>query len=119
MRKYHNKKVTIDGMTFDSKKEYKRYCELSLLERAGEITELRRQVKCVLIPSQYEPDIVGKKGGRKRGKLIEREISYIADFVYIQNGKLVVEDTKGYKTPDYIMKRKMMLYFHNIRIKET
>lgn len=106
-------------MTFDSKKEYKRYCELLLLERAGEITELRRQVKCVLIPSQYEPDIIGKNGNRKRGKLIEREISYIADFVYVQNGKLVVEDTKGYKTPDYIMKRKMMLYFHNIRIKET
>lgn len=106
-------------MTFDSKKEYKRYCELLLLERAGEITELRRQVKCVLIPSQYEPDIIGKRGGVKRGKLIEREVSYIADFVYFQNGKMVVEDTKGFRTPDYIMKRKMMLYFHGIRIKET
>ena len=106
-------------MTFDSQKEYKRYCELLLLERAGEITELRRQVKCVLIPSQYEPDIIDKKGARKRGRLIEREIAYIADFIYIKDGKMVVEDTKGYKTPDYIMKRKMMLYFHNIRIQET
>lgn len=119
MRKYRNKKITIDGMTFDSKKEYKRYCELLLLERAGEITELRRQVKCVLIPSQYEPDTIGKRGGVKRGKLLEREIAYVADFTYVQNGKLVVEDTKGFRTPDYIMKRKMMLYFHNIRIKET
>jgi hypothetical protein len=119
MNKYRNKKVTRDGMTFDSLKEYRRFCELLLLEKAGEITELNRQVKCVLIPAQYEPDIIGKRGGVKRGKLIERECSYIADFVYIQDGKVVVEDTKGYRTPDYILKRKMMLYLHGIRIKEV
>lgn len=119
MRKYHNRKIIKDGMTFDSKKEYSRYRELLLLERVGEITDLQRQVKFVLIPAQYEPDIIGKRGGRKRGKLIEREISYIADFVYVQNGKQFVEDTKGFRTQEYIMKRKMMLYFHNIRIKET
>ena len=106
-------------MTFDSKEEYKRYCELSLLEKAGEITDLDRQVKFVLIPAQYEPDIIGPRGGVRRGKLLEREISYIADFTYKENGKSIVEDSKGFQTPEYKMKRKMMLYFHGIRIKET
>jgi hypothetical protein len=106
-------------MTFDSLKEYRRFCELRLLERAGQITELKRQVKCVLIPAQYEPDTTGPRGGVKRGKLIERECSYIADFVYVQDGKLVVEDTKGFKTPEYRIKKKLLLYIHGIRIKET
>jgi hypothetical protein len=105
-------------MKFDSLKEYRRFCELSLLEKAGKITNLQRQVKCVLIPAQYEPDTTGPRGGVKRGKLIERECAYIADFVYVQNGKLVVEDTKGFKTTDYIIKRKLMLYVHGIRINE-
>lgn len=117
--KYKSKKVTIDGVTFDSKKEANRFRELCLLERAGKITELKRQVKCVLIPAQYEPDTTGPRGGVRRGKLIERECSYIADFVYVQGGKLVVEDTKGVRTKDYIIKRKLMLYLHGIRIKET
>lgn len=117
--KYGSKKVTVNGITFDSKKEANRYQELLLLERAGQITELRRQVKCVLIPAQYEKDTTGPRGGVKRGKLLERECSYMADFVYVQDGKLVVEDTKGFRTADYILKRKMMLYFHGIRIKET
>lgn len=119
MSKYRSKKVTKDGMTFDSLKEYRRFCELVLLERAGKISELRRQVKCVLIPAQYETETTGPRGGVKRGKLIERECSYIADFLYVQDGKLVVEDTKGFKTPEYILKRKMMLYLNGIRIKET
>lgn len=117
--KYKSKKVIVDGITFDSQKEAKRFRELCLLERAGKITELRRQVKCVLIPAQYEPDTTGPRGGVRRGKLIERECSYIADFVYVQDGKLVVEDTKGFRTNDYIIKRKLMLYLHGIRIKET
>lgn len=117
--KYHNKKIIKDGEVFDSIKEYKRWCELSLLERAGEITTLRRQVKYVLIPAQYEPDTVGKRGGIKKGKLIERECSYIADFVYDERDSQVVEDTKGVKTKDYIIKRKLMLYIHGIRIKEV
>ena len=106
--KYHAKKCEWDGEVFDSKKELQRYKELKLLEKAGEITNLRRQVKYVLIPSQ-----------RIDGKLAERECSYKADIVYEENGETVVEDVKGVKTKDYIIKRKMMLLFYNIRIKEV
>lgn len=119
MSKYGNKKMIRDGLTFDSQKEYRRFIDLSLLERAGKITDLQRQVKFVLIPAQYEPDEVGKRGGVKRGRLIERECSYVADFVYTENGNRVVEDTKGFRTADYKIKRKLMLYIHGIRIKET
>ena len=120
MSKYRSKKIRLpDGVVFDSQKEYARWCELKLLARAGKIKDLQRQVKFVLIPAQYEPDTIGKRGGVKRGKLIEREISYVADFCYIENGNPVVEDSKGFRTPEYKMKRKMMLYFHGIRIKET
>lgn len=106
--KYHAKKCEWDGEVFDSKKEMQRYKELKLLEKAGEITNLRRQVKYVLIPSQ-----------RIDGKLAERECSYKADIVYEENGETVVEDVKGVKTEGYIIKRKMMLLFHGIRIKEV
>ena len=111
--KYHSKKITRDGETFDSIKEYKRYVELSLLQKAGAIQELKRQVKFQLLPAQYE-----ESNGKKRGKCLERAVNYVADFVYIEDGVKVVEDTKGFKTKDYILKRKMMLYFHGIRIKE-
>ena len=87
--------------------------ELSLLEKAGAISHLERQVKFVLIPAQYEE----RKGTEKR-KCIERECAYFADFVYYQNGEMVVEDTKGYKTEAYRIKRKLMLYIHGIKIKE-
>ena len=107
MTKYRNKKVEIDGMTFDSKKEARRYKELLLLERAGAIQDLQTQVKYVLIPSQ-----------RIKGRVVERECAYKADFVYIENGETVVEDTKGFKTKDYIIKRKLMLKEHGIRIRE-
>lgn len=117
--KYHSKKITRDGMTFDSVKEYRRFRELALLERAGEITDLKRQVEFVLIPAQREPDTIGKRGGIKKGKTIELKCSYIADFVYTENGQRVVEDTKGFKTKDYVLKRKMMLYFHGIKIREV
>lgn len=90
-----------------------------LLEKAGAITDLKRQVEFVLIPAQREPDTFGKRGGIIKGKTIEQKCSYVADFVYTENGKQVVEDTKGFKTKDYILKRKMMLYFHGIRIKEV
>ena len=116
--KYHSRKTTVDGIEFDSKKEANRYRELVLLERAGRIIDLQRQVKFVLIPAQYEPDIIGKRGGVKRGKQIERECCYMADFLYTDNGKQVVEDTKGFKTKDYIIKRKLMLWVHGIRITE-
>lgn len=119
MTKYHNRKVRRDGLTFDSKKEHRRYNELLLLQQAGEITNLRRQVKFVLIPTQRVPNIIGTRGGVKKGKLLERECAYIADFVYIQNGETVVEDTKGVRTKDYIIKRKLMLYTQGIRIREV
>lgn len=92
---------------------------MALLERAGQITDLQRQVKFVLIPAQYEPNTIGVRGGVKKGKLLERETSYVADFVYTQDGKQVVEDTKGFRTKDYIIKRKLMLWVHGIGIKEV
>lgn len=122
--KYGNRKIERDGIIFDSVKEYNRFRDLSLLEKAGKIENLQRQVKFVLIPAQREPDTVGKRGGIKKGKLIEKECTYIADFTYIQRtdsgiSELVVEDTKGYCTKDYIIKRKLMLWVHGIKIKEV
>ena len=117
--KYRNRKVERDGMTFDSKKEYTRWCELKLLEQAGDIKDLQRQVKLVLIPAQREPDIIGKRGGIKKGKLLEHEVSYVADFIYTdKDGKWVVEDTKGMRTKDYVIKRKMLLFLWGIKITE-
>ena len=125
MSKYYNKKSTVDGITFDSKKEANRYRELVLLEYARKISNLRRQVKFVLIPPQYEKSSEKYKKGEnkgqlKRGTLLERECAYIADFVYIdENGKKVVEDTKGMRTKDYIIKRKLMLERYGIKISEV
>ena len=119
MSKYNSRKITRDGIQFDSVKECRRYTELRLLERVGAISELRRQVRFVLIPTQREPDTIGVRGGLIRGKVIERECAYIADFVYKQDGKTIVEDTKGFRTKDYLIKRKLMLYVHKIRIKEV
>lgn len=107
MSKYHSKKAIVNGIEFDSKKEARRYSDLVLLERAGMISDLQRQVKFELLPSQ-----------RIDGKVVERSVTYVADFVYKQLGKTVVEDTKGFKTKDYIIKRKLMLYIHGIRVKE-
>lgn len=120
MSKYYNRKVrTVDGFIHDSKREARRWNELLLLQRAGHIKDIKRQVKFVLIPAQYEQGTIGKRGGVKKGKLIEREVSYIADFVYNDNyGQTIVEDTKGFKTKDYIIKRKLLLWVHGIRIKE-
>ena len=80
-----------------------------MLQKAGEITDLDTQVPFELIPAQRDP--VTKK-------VVERACNYVADFTYWQNGKFVVEDTKGFKTPDYIIKRKLMLQVHGIRIRE-
>lgn len=119
--KYGNKKVEVDGIIFDSKREAKRYSELLLLEKAGAIQNLQRQVKFVLIPSQYEKKWNTKKMEMVKGKCIERECSYVADFVYWDNesDSRIVEDTKGFRTKDYLIKRKLMLYVHNIQIKEV
>ena len=117
--KYHNHKLTFGDQTFDSMKEYRRYLDLLAMEKAGEISDLRRQVKYILIPAQREPDQIGKRGGIKKGKLLEREVAYYADFVYKDSsGAEIVEDTKGMRTTDYIIKRKLMLYFNKVRIKE-
>lgn len=116
--KYRNTKTIFDGIEFDSRKEAARYKELKLLEAAGEISNLEMQVKFVLIPTQREPDFVGVRGGIKKGKVIEKECSYLADFVYIRDGEVIVEDTKGIRTKDYIIKRKLMLYLLGIRIQE-
>lgn len=102
--KYGARKVTApDGQVFDSQKEYNRWCNLRLLERAGRISGLQRQVKYELIPKQDG----------------ERACSYVADFVYNEDGKTVVEDCKGFRTEGYKVKRKLMLWVHNIKIKET
>lgn len=106
--KYHSRKITKDGEVFDSVKEYRRWCELKLLERGKAIADLKRQVKFELIPAQ-----------KVDGKVVERSVTYIADFVYWDGKKYVVEDTKGFKTKDYIIKRKLMLWVHGIRIREV
>ena len=122
-RKYNNQPIVVNGEKFDSKKEYKRYCELRLLEQAGEISNIQKQVKFVLIPAQRE--VVGiKKGQKQYGKVIEREVAYYADFTYVYNatGKLIVEDVKSSITrtnPTYTIKRKLMLHVHDIRLKEV
>jgi hypothetical protein len=127
MNKFNTKKVVVSGLAFDSKKEARRYQELYFMERSGEITDLQCQVKFVLIPAQYETyERYGKKGQRlKDGKrCIEKECSYVADFTYKKNGTLVVEDTKGYRNPStagyayFVLKRKLMLWVHGIRISE-
>ena len=122
--KYGNRKVTVDGITFDSQKEADRYEELKLLEKAGKISDLQLQRKFVLIPEQRQFSMEintrgSKKGCFKPGKVLERETSYIADFVYAENGEFVVEDTKGFRTEAYIIKRKLMLKEHGIRIREV
>ena len=128
--KYHAQKVDgclKDGTphTFDSVKEFDRYQDLVMLERAGQISELETQVRFVLIPTQRAPDIIGPRGGKKPGKLLEQECVYVADFVYKdKDGETVVEDVKGYRDPSsaayakYTIKRKLMLWVHGVQIRE-
>lgn len=91
-------------------KEHDRAGQLRLLQRAGQISNLREQVEFLLIPAQ-----------RNSAGYMERAVKYRADFVYTDNrsGLTVVEDTKGFRTPDYIIKRKLMLFIHGITILET
>lgn len=114
MSKYYSTKIkTSDGIVFDSQREAQRWVDLKLLEKAGKIRDLKRQVKYVLIPALYDATTPKKT-------LLERECFYKADFTYIdEDGKLHVEDVKGYRTKDYIIKRKLMLFIHNIRIWEV
>ena len=123
-RKYGNKKIQAGGQSFDSKREYRRWRDLTLLERAGEITNLQRQVPFLLIPEQRGPSVEKyqkgpRKGQFKPGPVLERKVSYVADFVYEENGETIVEDAKGMRTKEFIIKRKLMLYRYGIRIKET
>lgn len=120
MNKYKNRKVEVDGIVFDSKKEAKRYQELLMLEKAGAIKDLQRQVKFVLIPAQYSTEDFTKTG---KAKCIERECTYLADFVYKDHkGRTCVEDVKGYRQSlgysYFAIKRKLMLHVHGIRVKE-
>lgn len=110
MNKYGAHRITIDGMVFDSKHEANRWCELKYMERAGLIKDLKRQVPFELLPSQ-----------RINGRVKERSVRYLADFVYKQNGKTIVEDAKSpaTRTKEYIIKRKLMLYILGIEVIEV
>ena len=103
--KYHNRKVTVDGITFDSVKEASRYQELRMLERAGEITGLVRQQKIELIPKTK----------------LYRACYYVCDFIYYdkRENKTIYEDVKGVRTKEYLLKRKLLYWRHGIEIKET
>jgi hypothetical protein len=107
-RKYRNEPTVLDGMRFDSKAEARRYAELKIMEKAGVISDLQRQVPFKLIPR-----LVRHSGG------FERECTYIADFVYLRDGTKFCEDVKGAITPEYRLKRKLMLWVHRIEILET
>ena len=118
-RKYRNKRVEYEGIVFDSLKEKRRYCQLQLLETQGIISDLRLQVSYELIPAIYEDVIVQLKTKTKaKKKLVQRATTYIADFVYVREGQTIVEDTKGFRTKEYELKKKMMRAFLNIEIHE-
>lgn len=114
--KYRNKKSTVDGIEFDSRKEANRYVQLKLMQKAGLIKDIELQKKYVLIPAQ-----------KINGKTVERECCYFADFVYtdVASGETIVEDVKGYRNPEsagyakFVIKRKLMLYVYGIRISEV
>lgn len=98
MTKYRAKKTTVDGITFDSKREAGRYCELKILARNGIIKNLRLQPKYIL----------QEKYTNGEGEKI-RAMAYVADFEYVDtiSGLLTVEDVKGMKTKDYLLKKKL------------
>ena len=126
MNKYHANKTVIDGIVFDSKREAQRYQQLKLMVKAGVISNLKRQVKYELVPAQYID-----------GKCVERAITYTSDFEYDEMvpaslrvrtvmaddsikiaGRHIVEDVKGVRTKEYVIKRKLMLHKYGIRIQE-
>lgn len=129
--KLGNKKISTPEGEFDSKREYNRFCELHILLRQGLIRDLERQVEFPLIPSVREKIGVytkgEKKGEPKYGRVIERGVSYVADFVYVdtKTGEKIVEDAKGYRDPSsasykvFVIKRKMMLWLYGIQVKEV
>lgn len=108
MNKYHAKKVTFYGETFDSRKEGERWLVLRNLEQRNEIRDLRRQVKFELVPAYPAEGL--------------RALTYTADFVYTFGGKTVVEDVKGYRKGAayelFVAKKKMLYWRYGIPIKE-
>lgn len=122
--KYNASKVEVEGISFDSKKEARRYGQLVALERSGLISDLELQKSYELIPNICEPDTVGKRGGKIKGKVIERKVMYIADFVYKdKDGNTVVEDVKGCKIGGayqiFKIKKKLMLWRYGISVREV
>ena len=119
--KFNNRKIVFQGETYDSQLELSRFLFLSNREKEGKITNLRRQVEYLLIPAQYGTEIKHLKTKDKEVRvLLERSCSYVADFVYERNGKTVVEDCKGSKyiiTADFKIKKKLMLWVHQIQVK--
>lgn len=111
MSKYHSQRTFLNGKMYDSRREAERARILRLMQKAGEIADLKEQVKFELIPAQYI-----------NGKCAERAVTYIADFTYTdKSGNLIVEDAKGegVRTEKYIIKRKLMLYVYGIRVQEV
>lgn len=119
--KYGAKSTVVDGVRFDSAREARRFQQLKILERAGAIRDLQRQVEFELIPAQYEPPKTLKNGRKVRGRCIERKTIYKADFAYIQSdtGEYIVEDAKGFRTDVYRIKKKLLLYKYGIQIREV
>ena len=119
--KYGNKVVYHQGMKFDSKDERSRYFYLKAMQDRGEISDLRMQVPFEIIPAVYETQEVQLKTKVKTvQKLVQKAAHYIADFVYTdRNGNQVVEDSKGFRTKEYLLKKKMMRAFLGITINEV
>lgn len=120
-RKYKNKKVTFDGLEFDSKKEMYRYIRLKSMQEEGLISDLRMQVPYEIIPAVYEEEKVQLKTKVKTvTKCVQRAAYYLADFVYKdKDGNEIVLDTKGFRTKEYLLKKKMMRAFLGITITEV
>lgn len=105
--KYHARKTTVDGITFDSKREASRYLALKGMEEEGIIEDLRRQVRYELVPAF---DVDGRH---------YRPVFYVADFVYVEDGEEVVEDVKGMRTDVYRLKSKLFAKRYGMNVKET
>lgn len=112
--KYNATKITIDGHTFDSKKEGARYIQLKILEKAGEISDLKLQPKFYFPINGVNVRHSNTKSGAKG-----REITYSADFSFIEDGELMIEDTKGFATDVYKLKKALIEAIHGIEIIES
>lgn len=111
-QKFNNRKVVLEGATFDSRKEARRYRELQLLERTGEISELQTQFAFVLAES-----VKFKSEPRRKPA-----VKYVADFVYVKDGCQIVEDVKGEATrklPIYRLKKHLMMSVHGVEVVEV